>query len=451
MPQMSKQLELPLGPRGETPESQRSVEASKAPEETNRSGMSAVMEMALQRPNMQRALKRVRKNKGSPGVDGMTVEQLPDWLRMNWLRVRKELLAGTYRPSPVRRHLISKPGGGQRELGIPTVLDRLIQQALLQVLQPQIDPSFSDHSYGFRPGRSAHGAIRRAQSYIQSGREWVVDVDLARFFDRVHHDILMDRLGRRICDPLALGLIRRYLSAGLMDGGVVTERYKGTPQGGPLSPLLANVLLDEVDRELETRGHRFVRYADDCNVYVGSKRAGDRVMALMRRLFAKLKLEVNESKSAVARVEDRRFLGFTFGRMQRIKIRPRVSDAALARFKTRIRRLTRRSRGRSLEQYVRELRSYLLGWKAYFGIAEPRRLFHQLDRWILRRLALIQLRQWKRGPTAYRALLARGLDPRAARGLAANIQSWWKNSKAAAYYLFPRRRVDQIGLPRLGG
>jgi group II intron reverse transcriptase/maturase len=257
------------------------------------------MERVCERPNLQAALKRVRKNKGSPGIDGMTVDELPDYLRAQWPALREQLLAGTYQPSPVKRQLIPKSNGEMRELGIPTVLDRFIQQALLQVLQPRFDPSFSQHSHGFRPGRRAHDAVVEAQRYIQDGRRFVVDVDLEKFFDRVNHDVLMGKLAKRIEDRRVLGLIRRYLDAGIMANGVVVERHEGTPQGGPLSPLLANVLLDEVDKELEKRGHAFVRYADDCNVYVRSRRAGERVMGLLRRLYAKLRLRINESKSAV--------------------------------------------------------------------------------------------------------------------------------------------------------
>ncbi|HJL30896.1 MAG TPA: group II intron reverse transcriptase/maturase, partial [Polyangiaceae bacterium LLY-WYZ-15_(1-7)] len=299
MVQKSRQLELPLESRGEAPRVKRSGQATSAASGTESPGRGALMERAFRRPNMQRALKRVIGNKGSPGVDGMTVEELPAWLREHWPRVREELLAGTYQPSAVRRAVIPKPGGGERLLGIPTVLDRLIQQALLQTLQRDFDATFSEHSYGFRPGRGAHGAMREVCAYVQSGKRWVVDVDLEKFFDRVNHDVLMGRLARRISDRRVLGLIRRYLNAGVMANGVVVERHEGTPQGGPLSPLLANVLLDEVDKELECRGHAFVRYADDLRVFVGSKRAGERIMRSLVKLFGKLRLKVNEAKSAV--------------------------------------------------------------------------------------------------------------------------------------------------------
>jgi group II intron reverse transcriptase/maturase len=408
------------------------------------------MERVLSRPNLLAALKRVRRNKGSPGIDGMTVDELPEWLKGNWLRVREELLAGTYQPQPVKRQRIPKPGGGERELGIPSVLDRLIQQALLQVLQPQLDPVFSDHSYGFRPGRRAHDAVRRAQRYVQEGRRWVVDVDLERFFDRVHHDVLMGKLAKRVADKEVLRLIRRYLVAGVMSGGVVIERHEGTPQGGPLSPLLANVLLDEVDKELEKRGHGFVRYADDCNVYVRSRRAGERVMTLLRRLYGQLRLRINEAKSAVARVWNRKFLGFSFWVAPGRKVKPRVSPQALGRMKERVRRLTRRNCGQSLEQVVDDLRSFLIGWKAYFRLAETPRVFRDLEEWIRHRLRAIQLKQWKRGRTTYRELIARGLDPDTAAQVAGHTRRWWKNSAMAIHRALPNRLFAEMGLPRLG-
>jgi RNA-directed DNA polymerase len=305
-------MELLLEGRGEAPRVEQSGEAIPAAQGDERSGVGGLMEQVVERDNLKRALKRVRSNKGSAGIDGMRVEELPEYLRGNWERIRAELLAGGYQPSGVRRQEIPKSGGGVRQLGIPTVLDRFIQQAILQVLQPIFDPTFSEHSYGFRPGRRAHDAVCQAQRYVQSGRRWVVDVDLEKFFDRVNHDVLMARVAKRVEDKRLLRVIRRYLEAGIMANGVVVERHEGTPQGGPLSPLLANVLLDEVDRMLEGSGHRFVRYADDCNVYVRSKRAGERVMGRMARLYAKLKLVVNQEKSTVARVWERKFLGYSF-------------------------------------------------------------------------------------------------------------------------------------------
>ena len=327
-PQMAHQWELPFEDRGEAPAVGRSEEASKATSGSERPGASGVMVEALGRRNLHAALKRVRQNQGSPGIDGMTVGELPDWLRENWPRVREQLLAGTYQPQPVLRQEISKSGGGVRELGIPTVLDRFIQQALLQVLQPRIDPSFSEHSYGFRPGRRAHDAVIAAQRYIQEGRCWVVDLDLEKFFDRVHHDVLMERLSRRIADQTVLRLIRRYLEVGVMVHGVKVERHEGTPQGGPLSPLLANVLLDEVDQELQRRGHAFVRYADDCNVYVRSRRAGERVMAWLVHAYGRLRLRINPAKSAVALATSRSLLGFAFYRSRRGSERPAGSSSS---------------------------------------------------------------------------------------------------------------------------
>jgi len=407
------------------------------------------MAQALCRPNMFAALKRVRKNKGGPGIDGMTVGELGDWLRSNWTRVRGQLLAGTYEPQPVKRVLIPKAGGGERELGIPTVLDRLIQQALLQVLQKQIDPSFSDHSFGFRPGRGAHGAVRLARSYAAEGKMWVVDVDLERFFDRVNHDVLMGKLASRIADKKVLRLIRRYLRAGVMSGGVVVERSRGTPQGGPLSPLLANVLLDDVDKELERRGHSFVRYADDCNIYVRSRRAGDRVMALMRRLFAKLRLQVNEAKSAVALIGERKFLGFTLRPRYRGGIKIWVASKSLVVMKTRVRQLTKRTCGRSIPQIVAELRKYILGWRAYYSLAETPWVLKELNGWIRRRLRAVQLSHWKHGRRIYRELIGLGLRPLQAAQVASGAGQWWSNSKKMIRHALPNRLYEEMGLPSL--
>jgi group II intron reverse transcriptase/maturase len=406
------------------------------------------MERAVARDNVIAALKRVQKNKGSPGIDGMTVEALRLHLRETWPVLREQLLTGTYRPKPVRQQLIPKSDGGVRELGIPTALDRFIQQALLQVLQPQFDPTFSEHSYGFRPGRRAHDAVCRAQRYIQEGRRWVVDVDLEKFFDRVNHDVLLGRLAHRIADRRVLGLIRRYLEAGIMANGVVTERHEGTPQGGPLSPLLANVLLDDVDKELEMRGHAFVRYADDCNVYVRSKRAGERVMAAMRGLFANLRLRINEAKSAVARPWDRKFLGYSFWVAKDEEIKRRVADKALVTMKDRVRSITVRH-GRSLNAIVTELRRYLLGWKNYFRLAQEPRTFRNLDKWIRHRLRAIQLKHWRHWSTIYRHLRQRGIDPHEAWKVARNTGRWWRNSAMALNRALPVRHFDALGLPRL--
>lgn len=327
--QPSPQGELPPPARGETAPRKRSGEASAATRGNARSGTSDLMEEVVARENLRRALKRVKQNRGSPGVDGMRVDQLSDYLRMQWPSLRAQLLGGTYRPQSVRRQMIPKPGGGERMLGIPTVLDRFIQQAVLQVLQPRFDPTFSEHAYGFRPGRRARDAVLAAQRYVEGGRRWVVDIDLEKFFDRVNHDVLMGRLEKRIADKRMLGLIRRYLEAGIMANGVVVERHEGTPQGGPLSPLLANVLLDEVDKELERRGHAFCRYADDCNVYVRSRRAGERVMRWLEKCYAHLRLRINETKSAVAEPWGRPFLGYTFWCNRKGEIRRMVAAKAI--------------------------------------------------------------------------------------------------------------------------
>ncbi|RUT95397.1 group II intron reverse transcriptase/maturase [Mesorhizobium sp. USDA-HM6] len=425
------------------------VEAAAAGSGDERLGSGGLMETVCERRNLLAALKRVRQNAGSPGIDGMTVEELSGYLRVHWPRLREELLAGRYQPQPVRRAAIPKPGGGERELGIPTVLDRFIQQALLQVLQPLFDPTFSEASYGFRPGRSAHDAVLRAQAYVQEGRSFVVDIDLEKFFDRVNHDILMARLAKRIADRRVLRLIRRYLSAGVLANGVVIEQDEGTPQGGPLSPLLANVLLDEVDKELERRGHAFVRYADDLNVYVRTQRSGERVMQSMRKLFAKLKLRVNETKSKVKRATQSKFLGFSFWVAGGRSIRRRVAPQAIKRMKERVRALTRRSAGRSLAQLCKPLRVYLIGWKAYFRLAETPGVFADLDGWIRHRLRAVQLKHWKRGSVIYRELLARGMSHQAARGVAANARRWWHNSAMSLHIALPNRFFDKLGLPQL--
>ncbi len=425
------------------------VEAPSVGSGNERLGSSDLMEKACERQNLQAALKRVRQNAGNPGIDGMTVEELPDHLRVHWPRLREELLAGGYQPQPVRRVVIPKPGGGERELGIPTVLDRFIQQALLQVLQPLFDPTFSDASYGFRPGRSAHDAVRRAQAYVQEGRGFVVDIDLEKFFDRVNHDILMGRLAKRIADGRVLRLIRRYLNAGMLADGVVIERHEGTPQGGPLSPLLANVLLDEVDKELERRGHAFVRYADDLNVYVRTQRSGERVMTSLRKLFGKLKLRVNETKSKVRRATASKFLGFSFWVGKGRTIRRRVAPQAIERMKERVRELTRRSAGRSLAQICKALGKYLTGWKGYFRLAETPGVFADIDGWVRHRLRAVQLKHWKRGKVIYRELLARGTPHDVARRVAANSRRWWHNSAMALNKALPNDLFRKLGVPSL--
>ena len=448
-PQMSSQLELSFSQRDENPTGKRSEEAPTATHENERSGASGLMEKVCERPNLLDALKRVRKNKGSPGIDGMTVDDLLIHLRDHWPRLREQLLAGTYQPALVKEQLIPKSSGGMRKLGIPTVVDRLIQQAVLQVLQPMFDPDFSKHSHGFRPGHRAHDAIVEAQGYIRGGRTWVVDVDLEQFFDRVNHDVLMGRLAKRIVDRRVLGLIRRYLGAGIMANGVATERHEGTPQGGPLSPLLANVLLDEVDKELEIRGHAFCRYADDCNVYVRSRRAGERVMGLLRWLYAGLRLRVNEAKSAVDLAWNRKILSYTFWVNREGTVKRAVADKALATMKDKVRDITKRTGGQSIAQVCKRLREYLRGWKEYFRLADTPRVFGNLDKWIRRRLRALHLKQWGQQSTVYRELRARGMSEDAANVVAVNCHRLWMNSASMMNVAFPIRYFDQLGIPRL--
>jgi RNA-directed DNA polymerase len=414
-----------------------------------RAGAGTLLEAALTRENLQAAWKRVKANKGAAGVDGLDIEQTARMLRTKWPQIRQDLLAGGYRPEPVRKVMIPKPDGSQRELGIPTVLDRLIQQALLQVLQPLIDPTFSEHSHGFRPGRRAHDAVKAARAYVQTGKRVVVDVDLAKFFDRVNHDILIDRLGKRIDDAGVIRLVRAYLNAGIMDGGVVVERHLGTPQGGPLSPLLANVLLDEVDKALEVRGYSFARYADDCNVYVGSMKAGHRVMALLGKLYGDLKLQINEAKSAVASALGRKFLGYEMWVAKGREVKCAVARKAEANFKARIRQLTRRSGGRSMEQVVQRLRLYMLGWKAYFALAQTPKVWRKLDEWLRHRLRAIQLKHWKRPTTMYRELKVLGAGEAVARRVAANSRRWWRNSDHLLKTVLTIAYFDRLGVPRL--
>ena len=448
----SEQLELRLEERGEAAPIQPSGEARQAARGGERSGGGhrQLMEQVVERGNLVRALQRVRRNKGSPGVDGMTVDALPAYLRGQWGAIRQALLAGSYQPQPVLRCEIAKSGGGTRQLGIPTVLDRFIQQAILQVLQPIFDPTFSEHSHGFRPGRRAHEAVREAQRYVQDGRRWVVDVDLEKFFDRVNHDLLMGMLDNRIGDRRLLRIVRRYLEAGIMVDGVVVERYEGTPQGGPLSPLLANVLLDRVDKELERRGHTFVRYADDCNVYVRSRRAGERVLEALRGLYAKLRLRINEAKSAVARAWSRQFLGYSFWVAPGRIVKRRVAAKALSEFKARVRQLTRRSGGRSLPQVTSALGEFVRGWKQYFQLADTPGIFADLDGWIHRRLRALQLKHWKRGRTTFRELRARGLPEwLLVRGAGHRRRWWWAAALGAMQTALPGSYFAQLGFPRL--
>ena len=384
-----------------------------------------LMEEVCQRDNLNRAYCRVKANKGAPGIDGLTVDDLLPWIAEHKQKLLSSLLDGSYQPQPVRGVMIPKPGGGERQLGIPTVVDRLVQQAILQVLTRLLDPSFSESSYGFRPGRGAHHALLKAKEYVADGRAIVVDVDLEKFFDRVNHDILMARLARRVSDKRLLRIVRRFLEAGLMQDGVCIERHEGTPQGGPLSPLLANLLLDDLDKELERRGHAFCRYADDCNIYVRSEAAGQRVMASVSRfLEAKLKLRVNREKSAVARVEERKFLGYRLLSDGRLGI----ASVSLERGCERIREITRRNRGISLVRMVGELNSFLSGWVTYFRHAAMRSHLVELDGWVRRRLRCVRLKQCKRVKPMVNFFVGQGVLPRQAWCTALSGKGWWRKS-----------------------
>lgn len=444
--------ELTVLNRSGTLKGNRSVEVRAGSNENpDRRNQQEQMEKCFERGNVLQAWKRVKSNNGAPGIDGMTVESATGYLREYWRKIREELLRGNYRPKAVREVEIPKPDGGVRKLGIPTVVDRLIQQCILQVLQPQWDPTFHHDSYGFRPRKSAHQAIRRAQALVQEGRRFVVDVDLEKFFDRVNHDILMDRVAKRVKDNRLVKLIRRYLEAGIMANGVVMERESGTPQGGPLSPLLSNLLLDEVDWKLEKRGLKFARYADDCNVYVRSKRAAERAMRTLEEIFNRLKLKINEKKSAVAYACERKFLGFRFWIGPKRIVKRAVAPQALEKFKRNIRNRTGRSCGRSLEQVIEGLSGYLEGWKGYFQLADTNKVFATLDGWIRRRLRAIKLKQWKRGTTCYRELMAKGLSHRASASIAASCRSYWRMAGSSGMGIaLPNRYFDELDLSRLG-
>ncbi len=408
---------------------------------------TSLMGQVVRRENMLAAYKRVVRNGGAPGVDGLSVDDLWEHCQKHWAQVRKELLSGSYRPQPVRQVEIPKPGGqGVRTLGIPTVLDRMIQQALLQVLTPIFDPTFSEASFGFRPGRSTHGAVKAAQAHIAAGHRWVVDMDLEKFFDRVNHDVLMARVARRVKNKRVLRLIRRFLQAGVMAGGVTSSRSEGTPQGGPLSPLLSNILLDDLDQELERRGHRFVRYADDCNVYVKSHTAGERVLASLERFLAKrLRLRINRDKSAVARPWNRKFLGYsvTVHRQPRLRVAPQ----SVRRLKAKLRPLLRAGRGNSLLWICGELSRVLRGWVAYYRLSEVKASFETLDRWIRRKLRCILWRQWRRPRVRYRELCRRGIDPDRARRSAWNGRGpWWNAGASHMNHAIPTRTLRAMGL-----
>jgi RNA-directed DNA polymerase len=435
----------------EAPTNGERVELRMAEQEPESGGTSErLMEAICEPENMRKALKRVQENKGAPGVDGITVEDLPGYLRRNWPRHREELLEGTYKPKPARRKEIPKPDGGKRNLSIPCVLDRLIQQAVLQVLQERWDPIFSEHSYGFRPGRSQHQAVARAQEYIAAGNRIVVDLDLEKFFDRVNHDILMGRVAKREKDKRVLKLIRAFLNAGVvMEDGVVIPTEEGTPQGGPLSPLLSNLMLDDLDRELERRGHRFVRYADDCNIYVRTERAGQRVMeGITDFIGKKLKLKVNRKKSAVATPWERKFLGFSFTSEK--APRRRIAPKARKRFKERVRELTRRNQGISMAKRIFELSQYLRGWMAYFGYCQTPSVFIELDSWIRRRLRGVQWKQWKTCKGRYKGLRKLGIQGSDLHMLACCSRGPWPVSNYSIFRrALPNAYFDFLGLLRL--
>jgi RNA-directed DNA polymerase len=447
------QLRLAFDPEGRSEAPRASDEGTemltaKRRSESPASNDEQLMEEVCERENCLQALKRVKSNKGSAGTDGMTVGQLPGYLKEHWPAIREQLLRGTYKPQPVKRVEIPKPDGGVRQLGIPTVLDRMVQQAVMQVLQSRWDAEFSEHSHGFRPGRSAHQAVAKAQKYIAEGRGWVVDLDLEKFFDRVNHDRLMKSLALRIADKRVLRLIGAFLKAGVMENGLVGPVDEGTPQGGPLSPLLSNVVLDELDRELERRGHCFVRYADDCNIYVRSQHAGERVKrSITSFITRRLKLRVNEQKSAVARPVERKFLGFSFTLRGPKR---RIADKALVRFKRKIRELTSRTRGISVEQMTKGLADYLRGWKAYFGFCETPMVLERLDKWLRHRLRAVIWKQWKRGRVRFANLCALGVNRSMAARTAGSAHGPWRiaNSRALSY-AFPISYFDSLGLPRL--
>jgi len=445
------ELAFMLETGSEAPTNDRRVELPVAKQEPESGGTSErLMEEICKPENMRRALMCVQENEGAPGIDGMTVRELPRYLKKHWPKHREELLSGTYKPKPARRKEIPKPDGGKRDLSIPCVLDRMIQQAMLQVLQERWDPTFSEHSYGFRPGRSQHQAVARAQEYIAEGNRVVVDLDLEKFFDRVNHDILMGRVAKREKDKRLLKLIRAFLNAGVaMEDGVVLPTEEGTPQGGPLSPLLSNLMLDDLDRELERRGHRFVRYADDCNIYVRTERAGQRVMeSISGFITKKLKLKVNREKSAVAAPWARKFLGFSFTSEK--APRRRIAPKARQRFEKRVRELTQRNRGISMAKRISDLAKYLRGWVAYFGYCETPSVLKELDAWIRRRLRCVQWKQWKTCKGRYRGLRRLGIREPELHMLACCSRGAWPISGYSTLTrALPNAHFDNLGLPRL--
>jgi RNA-directed DNA polymerase len=436
--------------KGEPPTaSSEGTKSTKAVRQPESPAEELLMEEVCNRENLRQAMKRVKANRGSAGVDRMTVEELPQYLGKHWTTIREQLLSGIYKPQPVLRVEIPKPDGGMRKLGIPTVLDRFIQQAVLQVLQSRWDRTFSAHSHGFRPGCSAHQAVLKAQQYVAEGHRWVVDLDLEKFFDRVNHDKLMGRVAQRVSDRRMLKLIRAFLEAGVMEEGLVSPVDEGTPQGGPLSPLLSNLVLDELDQMLEKRGHRFARYADDCNIYVRSRRAGERVMAgVSRFITVKLKLKVNSAKSAVARPWDRKFLGFSISRDRQPK--RRIAPKAVARFKQRVRELTGRTRGIGIERMVKELAQYLRGWLSYFGWCQTPSVLADFDKWIRRRLRSMMWKQWRHYWTRYRQLRHRGVEKGLAINTAKSNHGPWRIAMSPALSIaMPNSYFESLGIPRL--
>jgi len=456
----SEQLQLPFAP-GVAGEAQDAaggrVESFISPREhqsptnplTREASPPSVMQEVLQPENLEAALAQVQANKGAPGMDGMTVKQLPGYLRLYWPRIKQQLLEGTYKPQPVRRVEIPKPDGGVRKLGIPTVLDRFIQQAVGQVLTRRWDDTFSPNSFGFRPGKSAHQAVEAAQRHIAEGCTWVVDIDLEKFFDRVNHDRLMARIMQRENDKALIRLIRSFLTAGVMENGLVSPTDEGAPQGGPLSPLLSNLVLDELDKELEKRGHKFVRYADDCNIYVQSERAGQRVMqGVSDFITRKLKLKVNESKSAVARPKDRKFLSFSFTSGKTVK--RRIAPKAIKRFKAKVRELTNRHKGRTLRQMIEPLSEYLRGWRGYFGHCQTPSVLAALDEWIRRRLRCVVLCHWPSGRRRFAELTKRGVGKDLAAQTAGSCHGPWRLSRSPALSIaLPIRFWDWLGVERI--
>ena len=447
------QLRLAFAPiakgeaRGELDERAESLFSSH--EDQSPTSPLTVMQEVLQPDNLEAALAQVQANKGAAGVDGMTVSQLPGCLRLHWPRIRQQLLEGTYQPQPVRRVEIPKPDGGVRKLGIPTVLDRFIQQAVNQVLTRRWDGTFSESSFGFRPGKSAHQAVETAQRHIAQGCAWVVDIDLEKFFDRVNHDRLMGRIMQRENDRALIKLIRSFLTAGVMENGLVSPVDEGAPQGGPLSPLLSNLVLDELDKELEKCGHKFVRYADDCNIYVRSERAGQRVMeGVSRFITGKLKLKVNSSKSAVARPKDRKFLSFSFTGGKNAK--RRIAPKAIQRFKAKMRKLTHRHQGRTLRQMITPLSEYLRGWRGYFGFCQTKSVLAELDSWIRRRLRCVVLQHWPRGRRRFAELTRRGVGRELAAQTAGSCHGPWRLSRSPALSIaLPNCFWDWLGVERL--